>query len=404
MNYGELKTYFKGACAKVLSVVDIDPKKSNQHEITSVAPLKALFGTEERIGFSARFLYLNDEDEPIEDIGKLSWYDSRKNNPNRSAEWRLYYSPNKAVSHGVQGDELIVALDAKNEPIFLICEQGSTIQSQLNWLFGFDDLTNRFITNKPQQLISSASEAFILELLGVYIQPTRESENYLEDMIRAFKGKFPATKDFSNYVRSTLADIDFRIDNADEILVACYNHEDMLFRVYEEQDIINRLEPIVSPSIQAQEVIEVSKSVLNRRKARAGKAFENHLSYLFTQRGVRFSDQCRTEQNHQPDFIFPSIEAYHDKDFPTASLTMLGAKTTVKERWRQILKEADRIEHKHLITMEPSISESSTNEMQKSNVQLIVPESIHGSYKNSQQKWLWSVEQFCNYVKQKQAS
>ena len=63
MNYGELSTYFKGACAKILSVVDINPKKSNQHEITSVAPLKALYGSSERLKFPARFLYLDDENE-----------------------------------------------------------------------------------------------------------------------------------------------------------------------------------------------------------------------------------------------------------------------------------------------------------------------------------------------------
>lgn len=35
---------------------------------------------------------------------------------------------------------------------------------------------------------------------------------------------------------------------------------------------------------------------------------------------------------------------------------MLGAKTTIKERWRQVLEEANRIERKHLITLEPAVS------------------------------------------------
>jgi hypothetical protein len=30
---------------------------------------------------------------------------------------------------------------------------------------------------------------------------------------------------------------------------------------------------------------------------------------------------------------------------------MLGSKSTLKDRWRQVLDEADRITHKHLLTL-----------------------------------------------------
>ena len=42
---------------------------------------------------------------------------------------------------------------------------------------------------------------------------------------------------------------------------------------------------------------------------------------------------------------------------------MLAAKTSCKDRWRQVLAEADRIRTKHLLTLEPAISKIQTAEM-----------------------------------------
>ncbi len=77
---------------------------------------------------------------------------------------------------------------------------------------------------------------------------------------------------------------------------------------------------------------------------------------------------------------------------------MLGAKSTCKDRWRQILTEADRIPKKHLITLEPSISENQTDEMRKENVSLIVPTAIQLTYSNLQRKWIRNVAQFIKII------
>ena len=42
---------------------------------------------------------------------------------------------------------------------------------------------------------------------------------------------------------------------------------------------------------------------------------------------------------------------------------MLAVKSTCKDRWRQILAEADRLPVKHLLTLEPGISVAQTDEM-----------------------------------------
>ena len=73
---------------------------------------------------------------------------------------------------------------------------------------------------------------------------------------------------------------------------------------------------------------------------------------------------------------------------------MLAAKTTCKDRWRRILNEAARVEIKHLLTLELSISENQTAEMQSERVQLVLPLSLHATYAATQRHWLMSMKTF----------
>jgi len=82
---------------------------------------------------------------------------------------------------------------------------------------------------------------------------------------------------------------------------------------------------------------------------------------------------------------------------------MLGVKSTLKDRWRQVLTEADRIEVKHLLTLEASISTSQTDEMRDRKLQLVVPERLRSSYTPAQQGWLWNMGAFIDLVRDRQA-
>ncbi|MGF6477731.1 hypothetical protein ABIE06_004592 [Pantoea dispersa] len=129
------------------------------------------------------------------------------------------------------------------------------------------------------------------------------------------------------------------------------------------------------------EFIALANSVSNRRKSRAGKSLELHLEHLFIEHGLRhFATQAVTEGNKKPDFLFPSAEAYHDAKFPAENLRMLAVKTTCKDRWRQILNEADRISPVHLFTLQEGVSQAQYREMQAEGVRLVVPSSLHQKY------------------------
>ena len=148
--------------------------------------------------------------------------------------------------------------------------------------------------------------------------------------------------------------------------------------------------------------IQFSLSVQNRRKSRAGLSLENHIEALLKEQKIIYSHTPVTEDKSKPDFIFPNIEAYRDTTYPRMKLTMLGAKSTCKDRWRQVLSEAKEIEHKHLLTLESAISENQTNEMINKKLQLVLPLPIHETYTLKQRAWLYSVKMFLEEVKEKQ--
>ncbi|MDX2261283.1 MAG: type II restriction endonuclease [Gemmatimonadales bacterium] len=135
-------------------------------------------------------------------------------------------------------------------------------------------------------------------------------------------------------------------------------------------------------------------SLTNRRKSRSGRSLELQARQIFQEETVAFSWTPQTEDKKTPDFIFPSIEAYHNQAWPATRLRMLAAKTTCKDRWRQVINEADRITVKHLLTLQEGVSVSQHREMQQHGVQLVVPASLIRSYPDEIQAHLLSFEDF----------
>jgi hypothetical protein len=81
---------------------------------------------------------------------------------------------------------------------------------------------------------------------------------------------------------------------------------------------------------------------------------------------------------------------------------MLGAKTTCKDRWRQVLAEAKRIDHKHLLTLEAAISAHQTDEMQAHNLQLVIPRGLHSTFTPTQQRTLLDLAAFTAMVRERE--
>lgn len=408
MKKGYLSQYFEGVAVKTLSSVEADVLTSNQHEFNGVEGLRNILGEPDgRVRYVARFLYLTDnDDEPIVEDGFLTWYDARqKARLEREVmrwEYRLYFPTNLVSQCANAGDILLIAKRPDNTLLSIVAEAGTTISQQILWLFGVSDLSHpgfsvRDELETEQDRIEFASRV-ILESIGISVELSEDT--YLDEMLRKFSGSFPTTREFSAFARSTLPDIHPK-DGQDEVLMAWMEREEILFRTFEKHIIGERLSKGFDSDVDG--FISFSLSVQNRRKSRAGLALENHLEMMFKECGVKHSRTPVTENKSKPDFIFPGQTEYKDSTFNPHHLSMLGVKSSCKDRWRQVLSEADRIKRKHLLTLEAAISKSQTEEMKSKDVQLVLPRILHDSYLPEQQSWLMTVSEFINHVLSKQS-
>lgn len=403
---GFLSEYFDGVAIKRLSAVEADTTRSNQHEYNATREMLAFIGRPSGpIRLPTRFIYLDDlSDEAMIEDAFLTLYDSRENQRHRSAEYRFYFPTSPVSEKAKEGDLLLIAKKRDGALLVVIAANGSSAVNQLEWLFGFGDgdllkFSVRSELNEEQDRIGYAATV-ILESIGIEVD--RHEDSYLEVILSRFGGSFPRTWDFSAYARETLPDVDAQ-DDPDAAFMAWMDREEVLFRTLERHLVSSRLALGFSDG-NVDEFISFSLSVHQRRKSRVGHALENHLQFLFSALGIRHRRSAITENKSRPDFLFPGQVEYHDIRFDPSKLSMLAVKSTCKDRWRQVLAEADRIDEKHLLTMEAAISVNQTNEMRAKRLQLVLPRSLHSTYNPGQRAWLQDIEQFTRLVLERQSS
>ena len=398
MKKGALSEIFSGVAAKYLSAVEAHPDRSNQHEYNGVSGLRELFGPE-RLSTEADFIYLSGEEDDVEtDMGNITWYDARERHPTRT-EYRLYFTSNEVTEIAAEGDLLVIARRSEGRPLILIAKANGTAENQILWLFDLPSPGSGFIVKEVDNSEIGFVEKVVLEHLGIEIE--QGADKYLDNILEAFGESFPSTRAFSSFARKTFGEAD-PISEPDKTLIAWLNHEERLFRALERHIVEGHLKNNFRGDVD--EFISFSLSVHNRRKSRAGHSLENHLSVIFQKNGLIFEKGAITENRSRPDFLFPGQARYHDVGFPVSGLCMLGVKTTCKDRWRQVLAEADRIPTKHLLTLQPGISENQTQEMQSQSLQLVLPDAFHKTYTEAQQDWLMDVSGFICSVRKQQAN
>jgi len=385
-----LSNYFRGTACKYLSAVDATPSKSNQHEIGS-NKFTAILGVpgNEKSRFNATFMFFpTDADEPEICSDIVTYYDTRVGQPNRSPEYRLYYRSNAVTELMNAGDFCLISVRTTGELLVAIAPQGSANERRLRYLFNADSSQQQWVvgTEVDSHELDLASRS-ILSAIGV--ETAEPLENLLGQIIDRFGVTFPSTILFSAFARETLADQVSAAEQPDFALEEWMKQEERLFRTLERELVETRIKQGFD---SVESFVAFSLSVQNRRKSRVGHALENHLEAVLKASNIRYQRGGKTEGNSRPDFLFPSAKDYHDPNIASPPLQMLAAKSTCKDRWRQILAEAARIPRKHLFTLETAISESQTDEMKKHSVQLVVPPSVAKTFSVTQQHGLMSLK------------
>ncbi len=280
------------------------------------------------------------------------------------------------------GDLLIIAQEAPDDYAAFVLSTDQDIECFLTYFNLTPGTLNR--------LIDTSASPIGHDALGEALRCIAEKFN-----------DFPSTTDIGRLARAcydTTFHIkpDFVRHDPDAILLHWFNTEYRLFRCFEDKlyrDIYQQ------PFSCCQDLIDFANSILNRRKSRAGKSLEHHLAAIFSANGLHYEQQVVTEGNRRPDFIFPSGKAYHDLTFHTSKLIFLGAKTTYKDRWRQILNEADRIGHKYLFTLQQGISKNQLDEMKSEHVTLVVPKAYRQCFPEASRRDIKTLSSFVEQVR-----
>ena len=367
---------FSAVAHKRLSRVDFADLGSNQHEINGSAALRELFGTAGRTDGSLLWSRFADEVEPSSEAQPFTFYDARARSAERTgrSEWRLYYAGDPMAGFR-PGDLLVLAQSADQIHAMLFGKDSGWERAALA-LFPVDGDSLEFESVSAQTLRDTdldAAKRAILEQMGVeYELPV--PEDLTERAVARFGLAYPSTKDMGHFARELVG---VTTDSADELLLAWIDTEEQVFRALERPIVGQKLEEGFA---SVDEFLSFSLSVQNRRKSRMGHALEHHLAELFDRAELRYEPQVRTEGNRTADFIFPGGLEYRDPGFPMEQLTVLAAKSTCKDRWPQVLADADRIPVKHLGTLDAALSGQQLKDMLSKQVVPVIPERIRRGY------------------------
>lgn len=212
--------------------------------------------------------------------------------------------------------------------------------------------------------------------------------------------EFPSGNEIARWSQSIYERLYGPLDESvDDMLLRLIEIEYSLFRFFERK----HYQPLIEKGFQRiDDFLSLSLEIHNRRKSRAGNSLEIHLAYIFERCRIACSHGAITSDHRRPDFLFPSIEAYEsarDKKQGTAEsadnkVFFLAAKTTCKDRWRQILTEAPGLTHRYLFTLQQAISNAQLDEMTEEGVTVVMPDSYRRKFDAENRKRIMSLSEF----------
>lgn len=415
MKWGDFKDYFRGFAWKRLTAHEIDPTVSNGHEFQGVNTLRKVLGNEDRTEWPTTYMLLRDNDDETEIFNsEASWYDSRRSDPNRSAEYRLYYPEEAAAVRRMKvGDPMVIALKRDGDLLILFAARGSERERELELLFGIDPVETGKLHVRPLEAPVALDfvSAALLEQFGIGAPPRPTGSDadvvssLADQLATTHPDGLPTGVDVSAQVRMRLPNVD-AIGAPDDALFRWIEAEAAIYREWEDRKISTRLAKGFvnddgSPNVPA--FRKFSMTLRQSRVSRAGKALQYHVRALLDSAKLRYVMEPEIDGGESPDFLFPSVRDYEDAFFPESKLRMLAVKFTAKDRWRQVLNEAKRIETKHLLTLEAAISSKQMRLMGSAKLQLVIPALIRSKYPDPQAREILSVSEFLRMIATLQA-
>lgn len=395
---------FKGAAGKRLSLVEcIDEGVSNQQELQAGQAIRAMLGESRLQDARCKYIYFGWADglsprRALVEVSTITYYDARERQLHRSSEFRLTYPSTSAVMRRARAGDfcwMLVGAGADPDITVVVASPASPQADRLDKLLSTGlDPELVLPTRREGAVFSSgaASNATIAvddldgELLRLLdVEVTSSAQDALAEAVTAFGGAdHPPAALFARFARDRCRTADPR-DDADRALFDWFNFTYDLFIGYEEQVV----QPLLNQhfanreNIDVAEFFTVASRLKNSRFSRAGGSFESHVAALFDRVGLSYDAQVQQmPDGSKPDFLLPGRSYYDSGDEKALmDVTFVGAKTTTRERWQQLVAEAQRLSNRHMFTMDERLNGRKVATMAIKRVVPVLPQPrIEASY------------------------
>lgn len=128
------------------------------------------------------------------------------------------------------------------------------------------------------------------------------------------------------------------------------------------------------------QIDRIMLSASQQRKSRAGYSFEHQIQAMLTAGGIPFVQQVVIDAaKRRPDFVLPSLDHLNRTLKGPKRGLILSAKTTLRERWKQVEREIRKRNDLYLATVDETVAGSVIGEMAALNIHLVVPEALKAS-------------------------
>lgn len=376
---------------KRLARVEVEVKASHQHEFNATALYDQLgFQGKEVRGDLTILFYTEDGSLPHVDESEFTLYDSRRLQPWRSREYRLYYTSKLVSKLAFVGDLFVVYREEGTTLTAIIARKGTLAERDLQRALLSEERTRirNFVVVPPKPTTYEAGAELAVALLpssppgrtrdlatAVAQSPT------LKAAIAA--GAMPSTKEMASAAHSIALEMIGEDRGVDVFMMRALDAETALYYEIEEHLGQKELTAIVEAGeLTFASVLKLTGRYHQSRKSRRGHSLQNHLAAIFDSEALSYTAQCTTENKEKPDFVMPGCDEYHDARFPAIRLRMVACKSRTRERWRQVLSEAARIDEKYLVTVDEDITDDVITNMRVANVRLFLPEPLIRAYYN----------------------
>lgn len=163
-----------------------------------------------------------------------------------------------------------------------------------------------------------------------------------------------------------------------EIEYRLYKGHELRRRASELLELLSGKDDLPSTVVRRYPQIDsILLSASQQRKTRAGRSFEQHIAAALDAGQIQYQEQAVTG-GRRPDFVLPDLRTLRSRSRSHEGALVLAAKTTLRERWKQVSSERLNCEV-YLATVDDRVAPTSIAEMAKAGINLVVPESLGDS-------------------------